>query len=504
MDYLLTRESKYADKNFNPGEELKENYPSLQILVVGAGGLGCEILKNLALCGVKNIYVVDLDTIELSNLNRQFLFRQKDIGRYKAEVACEFIKKKYPDINIKSSCLKIQNFSDNFFRQFHIIIGGLDNIEARSYINKKVHDLVEFDSEGKPIPETVIPFIDGGTEGFRGQVKVIIPYTTSCFDCDTEIINTKRNTYAMCTIAENPRVPEHCIEYAFTIEWKKYHKNKPVNKDSIEDVEWIYKTALERAKKYNIEGVTYNLTLGVIKNVIPAIASTNSLIAASTVMEAIKIWTGFSKRLDNYFMYMGHEGLYSSTMQMDKLDKCKVCSKHVHIIKVKENDIWKKIIEKIIQTSGINSNQEFRIYNEINKLYEKIKEENGEFKIMNEIDDNKTLKELIDNNIINIKKLIEIIPSDDPNNNIKIRLKNEEDDEEDEKDIEKKMDVSEEDFGEIEKKNNNDDINLEEEIDESDKKNTKKNKKKENKLAKKKENKEKEEKYINRKRKKPK
>ena len=63
MDFLLTRESKYADKNFNPGQELKENYTDLQILVVGAGGLGCEILKNLALCGVKNIFVVDLDTI---------------------------------------------------------------------------------------------------------------------------------------------------------------------------------------------------------------------------------------------------------------------------------------------------------------------------------------------------------------------------------------------------------------------------------------------------------
>ena len=141
---------------------------------------------------------------------------------------------------------------------------GLDNVEARSYINQKVHDLVEFDEEGKPLPETVIPFIDGGTEGFRGQAKVIIPYTTSCFDCDTEIINTKRNTYAMCTIAENPRVPEHCIEYAFTIEWKKHH-NKPVDKDSIEDVEWIYKTALERAKKYNIELIqSINLLVNII------------------------------------------------------------------------------------------------------------------------------------------------------------------------------------------------------------------------------------------------
>lgn len=428
MDNLLLRESKYASENFNPGEELKQNYPELQVLVVGAGGLGCEILKNLALCGVKNIFVVDLDTIELSNLNRQFLFRQKDIGKFKADVACEFIKKKYPDINIKSSCRKIQEFADDFFRQYHIIIGGLDNVEARSYINQKVHDLVEFDEEGKPLPETVIPFIDGGTEGFRGQAKVIIPYTTSCFDCDTEIINTKRNTYAMCTIAENPRVPEHCIEYAFTIEWKKHH-NKPVDKDSIEDVEWIYKTALERAKKYNIEGVTYNLTLGVIKNVIPAIASTNSIIAAATVMEAIKIWTGFSKRLDNYFMYMGHEGLYSSTMQMDKLENCKTCSKRVHIVKVEEKEVWKDIFERIIQTSKINANQGYSVFHNVNYIFKATKE-NGELKVINEIDENKKLEDLIKENKIDVKKLFEITPEDDKNNNIKIRLKRPQDYEE--------------------------------------------------------------------------
>ena len=423
MDYLLLRESKYPGENFSPCEEMKEALPNLKILVVGAGGLGCEILKNLALSGVKNIHVVDLDTIELSNLNRQFLFRQKDIGKFKADVACEFIKKKYPDINIVPSHKKIQEFANDFYKDFDIIIGGLDNVEARSYINQKVHELVEFDEEGNPLPETVIPFIDGGTEGFRGQAKVILPYTTSCFDCDTEIINTKRNTYAMCTIAENPRVPEHCIEYAFTIEWKK-HFNKPVDKDSIEDVEWIYKAALERAKKYNIEGVTYNLTLGVIKNVIPAIASTNSIIAAETVMEAIKIFTGFSKRLDNYFMYMGHEGLYSSTMQMDKLDNCKTCSKRVQVIKVEENDIWKKILEKILEISRtkFDENQEINIWNVVKEVYKTTKGENGQITKISCIDDNKTLKELIDENIIDADELFEIIPKDDKTNVIKIKL----------------------------------------------------------------------------------
>ena len=433
MDYLLTRESKYPGENFNPGDELKENFPSLQILVVGAGGLGCEILKNLALCGIKNIFVVDLDTIELSNLNRQFLFREKDIGRFKAEVAAEFIKRKYPDVDIKASCKKIQSFSNEFFRRFHIIIGGLDNIEARSYINQKIHDLVEFDESGNPDPTTVIPFIDGGTEGFRGQAQVIIPYKTSCFECIGGIRDVNRNTFAMCTIAENPRVPEHCIEYAFAIEWEKHH-DRAVDKDSIEDVEWIYKTALERANKYKIEGVTYNLTLGVIKNVIPAISSTNSLIAASTVMEALKIWSGISKRLDNYFMYMGHEGIYTSTYVYEKEANCKVCSKHVEILKVEESDIWKNVLTRIIQTSHINSNQEFRIFHNNQYIYRVFKEKTDDTTLSkaSEVDENKTIKELVDAGQIVIHKIYEVIPTDDVNDVRKIKLKRPQDFEEEE------------------------------------------------------------------------
>jgi ubiquitin-activating enzyme E1 C len=377
--------------------------------------------------------VVDLDTIELSNLNRQFLFREKDIGRFKAEVASEFIKRKDPDIEIKSSCKKIEEFANDFFRRFHIIIGGLDNIKTRSYINKKVHDLVEFDEEGNPDPATVIPFIDGGTEGFRGQTRVIIPYKTSCFDCAEELINVNRNTFALCTVAENPRVPEHCIEYALTIEWDKHH-NKKIDKDSIEDVEWIYKTALERAQKYKIERVTYNLTLGVIKNIIPAIASTNALIAASTVMEALKIWAGFSKRLDNYFQYMGHEGISSTTIVYDKKENCEVCSKHVVIIKVEENEIWKNVITRIIQTTHFTLNKEFSIFHKDDYVYRVFKEkpEDINFKTVNILDENKTIKELIDSKDIAIQKLFELIPADDVNNVRKIKLKRPQDFEEEE------------------------------------------------------------------------
>jgi hypothetical protein len=151
-------------------------------------------------------------------------------------------------------------------------------------------------------------------------------------------------------------------------------------------------------------------------------------------MEALKIWAGFSKRLDNYFMYMGHEGLYSNALAKEKLEDCKVCSKHVEIIKVEEDEIWKNVITRIIQTTHIKSNQEFSIFHKNDYVYRVFKEkpEDTSFKTFSDLDENKTIKELVDSKAIAIQKLFEVIPADNKENVSKIKLKRPQDFEEQE------------------------------------------------------------------------
>jgi len=132
----------------------------------------------------------------------------------------------------------------------------------------------------------------------------------------------------------------------YIIEWKKYFQ-RPVDKDSIDDVNWIYEKALKRADSFGIQGVTYQLTLGVIKNVIPAIASTNSIIAASTVLESIKVLSNCSKILNNNMAYMGHEGIYCHSTFLEKKDGCIVCGSKRKTVEVEKTLILRQFIENM-------------------------------------------------------------------------------------------------------------------------------------------------------------
>ncbi|KAF3042278.1 E1 ubiquitin-activating protein uba2 [Didymella keratinophila] len=168
-----------------------------RVLMVGAGGIGCELLKNLVLTGFGEIHIVDLDTIDLSNLNRQFLFRNEHIKKSKALVAKEAAQKFNPNVKIEAyhDNIKDPQFNVAWFQQFNIVFNALDNLDARRHVNKMC-------LAGN------VPLIESGTTGFNGNVQVIKKGHTECYDC---VPKPTPKTFATCTIRSTPSQLIHCI-----------------------------------------------------------------------------------------------------------------------------------------------------------------------------------------------------------------------------------------------------------------------------------------------------
>eukprot|EP00906_Rhabdomonas_costata_P032923 RCo046364 len=171
-----------------------------RVLVVGAGGIGCELLKTLVLTGFEDVEILDLDTIDASNLNRQFLFTKADVGKPKAVVARDTASGFNPNANIKAyhANIKDPEFGRAFFERFDLVINALDNLDARKHVNRVC---IAADK----------PLIESGTRGFEGQVQPIRKGVTECFDCRPR---QELRQYAYCTIRAMPTRMVHCVAYA--------------------------------------------------------------------------------------------------------------------------------------------------------------------------------------------------------------------------------------------------------------------------------------------------
>ncbi|CAL9092134.1 unnamed protein product [Musa textilis] len=172
-----------------------------KVLMVGAGGIGCELLKTLALSGFQDIHIIDMDTIEVSNLNRQFLFRQSHVGQSKAKVARDAVLRFMPQICITPyhANVKDPEFNVDFFKKFNVILNGLDNLDARRHVNRLCL-------------AAEVPLVESGTTGFLGQqVTVHIKGRTECYECQPK---PTPKTYPVCTITSTPLKFVHCIVWA--------------------------------------------------------------------------------------------------------------------------------------------------------------------------------------------------------------------------------------------------------------------------------------------------
>ena len=202
------KKDRYYYEKIILGLDLVEKLKALNIFIIGAGALGCEIMKILSLMGVStaenaNIILTDNDSIEISNLNRQFFFNTKHVGKNKALVCCEEIKKINPNIN----CIPLDKlvnhesediFSDSFWSNINIVILAVDNVSARRYIDQKC-------------TAYNIKLIEIGTQGVNASSSLIIPNMTSCYN---DLKQSPKKEIPQCTLKFYPLTNIHCIEYA--------------------------------------------------------------------------------------------------------------------------------------------------------------------------------------------------------------------------------------------------------------------------------------------------
>ena len=211
--YLSNNENRYSDYEVIFGKKIVEKIQSLNIFLAGAGALGCELLKNLSLLGIGannnsqnsngSVLIIDDDMVELSNLNRQFLFHKKDIGKYKTLIAKDSANQINKDLKCKALCSRISDDNYHLFKDFDkydLILSAIDSNDGNSYL-----------SELCQIYEKIL--IKGGIKGPQGKVESFNPKTT-CSLNDIDYHQMPVEEVPKCTRRRFPKKIEECIDNA--------------------------------------------------------------------------------------------------------------------------------------------------------------------------------------------------------------------------------------------------------------------------------------------------
>ena len=244
----FSKENKYIYNNIRYkgqeiifGDEVQKNLENLNVFVIGAGAVGCELLKYFSLMGISTstnslLTITDHDYIEKSNLNRQFLFRERDINenKSKAECAVNSIKNINNKINCKYYTELVSNetenlFNEEFFKRQNAIIMAVDNFEARNYIASRCE-------------KYKVPYFNCGTENLYANVGVYIPGIIK----PANFPKIKKNNIPPCTLKFFPSNILHCISWSMNHFKKLFDKNIKFTKNMYDNIDNFYENLNEK------------------------------------------------------------------------------------------------------------------------------------------------------------------------------------------------------------------------------------------------------------------
>jgi len=185
------------------GNNFMDKLNSTKCFVVGAGAIGSEHLKNMAMMGIGKITVTDPDHIELSNLSRQFLFRTTDIGKSKSIIGCEKAKEMNPNVEMIAQENKVcaetaDQYDHKFFGNVDVVLNALDNVEARLFVDQLCRKYSK-------------PLLESGTLGTKGNIQTIIPMLTESYG---SLRDPPEQNIPVCTLKLFPSTYNHVVQYS--------------------------------------------------------------------------------------------------------------------------------------------------------------------------------------------------------------------------------------------------------------------------------------------------
>jgi ubiquitin-activating enzyme E1 len=192
--------SRYDSQICVFGRDMQDKLLELRYFLIGAGAIGCEMLKNWALMGVGcgtdgHIHVTDMDRIEKSNLSRQFLFRNTDIDQFKSTTAANACRVMNPDFKITAYQEKVAPetehlFGDDFYDKLSGVCTALDNVEARLYVDQRCLFYR-------------LPMLESGTLGTKGNTQIVVPHVTENYGATRD---PPEKSIPVCTLKNFPNM----------------------------------------------------------------------------------------------------------------------------------------------------------------------------------------------------------------------------------------------------------------------------------------------------------